>query len=157
MMEEKRTVFSYIGQMFSTYGVMVVIFIVFCMVLDESTGEYSTLFELAGRGLTINTLLQLLFLALIVTVSQVVFLTDTICKNLSMVLRNVFFFSTILIAVILFACIFAWFPIGDVRAWIGFGISFAVSMAVSIFITRIVEKTENSKMQEALEKYNKGK
>ena len=57
-MEEKRTIFSYIGQALATYGAIVVIFIVFSLILDEDTGEFSTLFELFGdnyeKSLSIN-------------------------------------------------------------------------------------------------------
>ena len=154
-MEEKRTIFSYIGQALATYGAIVVIFIVFSLILDEDTGKFSTLFELGNKGLTLGTLIQLLALAVIVTAAQVVFLTDTMLKNLSIVMRNVLFFSVILIAMVLFACVFGWFPIDDPRAWIGFGVSFGLSMAASIFITRFVEKAENDSLQAALEKYNR--
>ena len=157
MMEEKRTIFSYIGQALATYGAIVVIFIVFSLILDEDTGEFSTLFELGKKGLTLNTLLQLFALAVIVTLAQVIFLTDTLLKNLSIVVRNALFFAVILISMVIFACVFGWFPIDDARAWIGFGISFGLSMAASIIITRMVEKAENASLQAALEKYNKSK
>ncbi|MCR4793122.1 MAG: hypothetical protein K5871_10240 [Lachnospiraceae bacterium] len=154
-MEEKRSIFSYISQMFATYGAIVVMFIVFNLILDESTGQYSTLFELAGKGITLVTLLELLLLSVVVTVAQIVFLTDAVFKDLSMILRNVFFFAAILTVIVAFACMFGWFPIDDAKAWAGFGVSFALSMAASILITRFVEKAENARMQEALEKYNR--
>ncbi|MBP1584100.1 MAG: hypothetical protein ILP17_00190 [Lachnospiraceae bacterium] len=153
-MDEKRTVFSYIGQAFATYGAMVVIFIIFSLILDEGTGEYSTLFELGNKGLTLHTLLQLLFLACIVTAAQILFLTDVLLKNLPIVARNALFFATILASVVVFACIFGWFPIDDPKAWLGFGVSFGLSMAASIIISRAVEKAENRSLQAALEKYN---
>ncbi len=50
---------------------------------------------------------------------------------------------------------FGWFPVRDVRAWVGFIISYAISMITAAFITRLKERAENSKMQEALDKYNR--
>ena len=153
-MDEKRTIFSYISQAFATYGAIVVIFIVFSLILDEDTGEFSTLFELGRTGLTLHTLLQLLLIAVVVTAAQVIFLTDVLLKNLAIVARNALFFAVILVAMVAFACIFGWFPIGDPKAWLGFGVSFGLSVAASIIISRAVEKAENRSLQAALEKYN---
>ena len=153
-MTEKKTIFNYIAQGFMTYGVMVVIFIVFDLCIGASTAEYSTLFELGSVGLTTHTLLQLLLLAVIVTASQIIFMTDAVIKNMKMITRNIIFISTIFIAIVAFVFAFGWFPVNDVRAWIGFVISFTISMTASLLITRIVEKSENKKMQEALDKYN---
>ncbi len=102
--------------------------------IGTSTKEYSTLFELGSKGLTISTLLQLLFLSMIV----------------------IFIFS-IFTAIVIFVFAFGWFPVSDIRAWIGFIISFSISMTVSLIITRFIEKSENRKMQEALDNYNSRK
>ena len=52
---------------------------------------------------------------------------------------------------------FNWFPVSDMAAWLGFIISYALSMIISLLVTRLKERTENSKMQEALDKYNRRK
>ncbi len=52
--------------------------------------------------------------------------------------------------------IFDWFPTKDITAWMGFVILYAVSMLISVFITNLREHLENSKMQKALDDYNKG-
>ncbi len=155
--EENRTVFDHIARLFTTFGVMVVIFILFAVCIGQSTREYSTLFELGNGGLTIRTLLQLLALAVIVTVSQTVFMTDLLIKNMKIMARNVIFISSIFLTIVAFVFAFGWFPVDDIRAWIGFILSFSVSMTLSLLITRFVEKTENRKMQDALERYNRGK
>ena len=46
MMEEKKTIFNYIGQAFATFGIIVTLFIAFSLIIGESSGEYSTLFVL---------------------------------------------------------------------------------------------------------------
>ena len=151
--EDKKSVFGYIAQLLATYGAMVVIFIVFDICIGTSTVGQSTLFELGRGGLTINTLLQLLFLAVLVTIAQVVFLTDAIIKNLGMIVRNLLFIIAIFVSIVVFAVVFGWFPVNDIAAWIGFLVSFSLSMAASLLITRFIEKSENKKMQEALDKY----
>jgi uncharacterized membrane-anchored protein YhcB (DUF1043 family) len=52
---------------------------------------------------------------------------------------------------------FNWFPTRDMTAWLGFIISYALSMIISALITRLKERAENTKMQEALDKYNRRK
>lgn len=152
-MEERKTIFDYIGQLFATFGIIVTIFMVFSLVIGEGTGEYSSLFRLGREGLTLPSLLQLLLLSLILTVCQILFLTDKVIKNLSLVLRYVFFFLVIMVAMVIMAAVFAWFPVDDGTAWFGFFISFAISMFISVILTRLEEKTENDKMQKALEEY----
>ena len=152
-LDENRSVFGYIAQLLAMYGAMVIIFMIFTKCIGTSTRDYSTLFELGSEGLTLNTLLQLLGLAVLITMARVLLLTDNVIKNLKMVTRNVLFILSIFIMVIAFSIVFRWFPIDDVRAWIGFIVSFTLSMTASLLITRYIEKSENRRMQEALEKY----
>lgn len=153
-MEEKKTVFNYISRLFATYGIMVTIFIILALIVGEYTQDLSSLFRLGGKGLSLATLAQLLGLALVITVAQTVFLSDTVIKKMSLVLRNILFFVTILAAIIITVIVFGWFPIGNIFAWIGFIVSFLISMGISVGITKAKESAENSKMEEALKKYN---
>ncbi len=154
-MEEKKTVFFYIRQTFATYGFIVLAFIIMGIVIGEKTKGYADLFSMGNAGMSMPILLELLLLAVVITLAQVAFLTDTWIMNMPMVLRNVLFFVSVLIVIILMIVAFNWFPVRDVTAWIGFIISYALSMFISAFITRLKERAENSKMQEALDKYNR--
>ena len=154
-MDEKRTVFNYIGQMFSIYGVMIVIFIVINIFIGNEAGSVSTLFSLGSAGLSTATLLELFLLVLIVTAAQNIFLTDILIKSMALIVRNILFFATILIAITAFAAVFGWFPLDNVAAWIGFIVSFTLCAAVSAFLMRLEENAENKKMQEALKRLNK--
>ena len=60
----------------------------------------------------------------------------------------------VFVVMIIMIIVFNWFPTDDITAWIGFIVSYAVSMLFSVIITKIRERTENAKMQEALDKYN---
>ena len=156
MMEEKKTVFNYLSQTFATYGVIVLIFVLFSLIIGESAAEYSALFALGKEGISLPILAELLLLAVMITAAQVVFVTDVIIRNLSIVIRNVLLFVTVFIVMIIMIIIFDWFPTKDITAWMGFVISYAVSMFISVFITKLREHLENSKMQKALDEYNKG-
>ena len=154
-MEEKKTVFNYIRQAFATYGIIVLVFVVFNILLGDVAGDYSALFALGKDGMSIPVLLELLLLAIMITFAQVLFLTDKWIENMSMIIRYVLFFGTVMIVMIVMIIVFNWFPIGDMYAWGGFVISYTVSMITSALLARLKERTENSKMQEALDKYNR--
>ena len=152
-MEEKKTVFSYIGQVFGTYGVIVTIFTLFSLLIGEGTGAYSPLFRLGRAGLTLETLWELLLLAAVITFIQVLFLTDRWIRDMSILLRNVLFFALVLVVIVGMILVFRWFPVNDLLAWAGFLLSFIVSMGVSVLLSRLKERAENRRMAAALEKY----
>lgn len=153
-MEENKTIFSYLGQIFATFGVIVVIFLVFALVIGNDTSEYSTLFALGSKGLTAATLLEVLLLSVIITLAQVAFLTDKWIKNMGLAVRYVCFFGIIGIVSLTFSVLFSWFPIDNPMAWLGFVISFAICTAIGVVISKLEEKAENKKMEQALKKFN---
>ena len=153
-MDEKKTVFDYIIQTMATYGIIVVIFLVFNSIIGDNAADVSSLFTLGREGLSTATLLELLFLSVILTVTRTVFLSDRWIKNMPIFLRFVLSIASIMICIIFMVIIFKWFPIDDPKSWLGFVLSFIISMIISVWITRLKEKTENEKMQEALKRFN---
>ncbi len=110
----------------ATYGMIVLIFIIFSTVIGESAKGYSTLFAMGKEGLSTSILCELLLLA-------------------------------VMIVMIIMIIAFKWFPLDDMTAWMGFIISYVISIIISAMVTRLRERTENSKMQKALDNYNKRK
>ncbi len=153
MMEEKKTIFNYISQIFATYGIIVLIFIVFSIVIGDVAKGYSSLFVMGKAGLSTPILCELLLLAVMITLAQIVFLTDRWIVNMSMMIRNVLLFLAVMVVMVIMIIAFKWFPLDDMTAWIGFIISYVISIIISALVTRLRERTENSKMQEALDKY----
>ena len=153
-MEDNKTIFNYIGQVFTTFGIMILIFVALAAVVGEKVEGFGSLFELGEKGLALGTILQLLALSVIITVCQAILFTDKLIKSLSIVARNVAFYVAITVVIAAFVVIFNWFPINDFLAWIGFIISFAICSAIGVFISRMKEKAEDRKMNKALEKYN---
>ena len=154
-MEEKKTVFNYISQLFAIYGVVTVIFVVINLIIGNEAGSVSTLFSLGSTGLSTITLIQLFILVVIVTIDDNIFLTDLVIKNMPLVLRNILFFAVILVTITVFAAVFGWFPLDNIGSWIGFIVSFSVCAAVSSILMRMEEKAENKKMQDALNRLKK--
>lgn len=154
-MEENKTIFDYIGQALLLFGNTVLIFMVFGLIIGDFAMGSSTLFELGSRGFTIDTLLQLLLLSVVVTIIRLLFLSDKWIKNMRMPIRILcFLVSAILLAVVM-AVVFGWFPVDEVYAWLGFGISFVLCTVISVLLSRLKEKAENKKMEQALEKLQK--
>ena len=157
MMEDKKTIFYYISQVFATYGMILFIFIILGITVGESASDYSSLFELGNKGFSIATLLQLFILAILISIAQIAFLTDRWIKNMLLIFRNVLFFGTAIITIAIFAIFFEWFPVYDVKAWIGFVLSFMICTFVSVTISRLEEQAENKKMEQALNRIKKEK
>ena len=57
-MEDRKTIFEYIAQLFTTYGIMVVIFIVINLVIGDNARSVSTLFAIGSDGLSSAMLLE---------------------------------------------------------------------------------------------------
>lgn len=151
-MEENKTIYSYAGQVFTTFGVIVTIFIILGMVVGEEAGMTSTLFEENFHGYSFATLLQLLLLAFFITLGRIVFLTDRLIKSMSLIARSICFVTSVIVVVISFVCLFGWFPLSNVRSWIGFFGLFTLCTAIGIIVSSMKEKAENKKMEQALEK-----
>lgn len=156
-MEDRKTIFTYIGETFATYGIIVFLFVLITAGIGKDAEGYSTFFTFGNRAMSLHTLLQLLGLAVVISVCRNVLFDDRWIRSMSMLARNVLFFLIITITIVLFVILFGWFPINDMKAWIGFFISFAVSSTVAVVLSRIRERAENDKMNRALEKYNGGK
>lgn len=154
-MEQNKTIFSYIGQLFATYGVIVTIFIVFTCIIGDNAKNISTLYSLGNLGLSLATLVQLLALAGVITLAQVAFLTDCWIKSMNMILRNILFFLVICVGIGIFAAVFTWFPINNIMAWVAFAISFTICTVISVLISKLQENAENKKMEQALAKIKK--
>ncbi|MBQ6016553.1 MAG: DUF3021 family protein [Clostridiales bacterium] len=152
-MEDNKTIFSYLGELFATYGIIMLMFIILNLMLGDTAKGYSSFFEYGRGNLSTNTMLQLFLFAVIVCVTRNVFLTDRLIKKMSILARNLVFFLTITAVMIVFIILFAWFPVNDISAWIGFVISFAVCSAIGILISKLKEKAENQKMAQALERF----
>ena len=154
-MDDNKNIFDYIKQLFTSFGIVVLLFIAINFIIGNEAGSVSSLFALGAKGLSTATLLQLLFLVLIITVAQNIFLSDLVIKNMALVVRNILFFATIMAAITVFAVVFGWFPLNNVAAWIGFIVSFAFCSVISSVIMRLEENAENKKMQDALNRLKK--
>ena len=152
-MEEKKTLFYDINSLLATYGLIVILFVILQTFVGEGASVFSSLFAYGANGFTKSTLLQLFALSVIITAARILLLSDRLIRRMSMLLRNALFFVTITLSIILFVICFNWFPVTNTAAWIGFFISFGICSAVGIIFSRLRERSEDQKMNRALEEY----
>lgn len=151
-MIKKSTIFDCLTSIMTIFGISVLCLCLFCFLFGESAKGYSTMFELGSQGLSVATLLQFLGMSIIITVLRWVFFTDACIKNLSIPVRSVLMFGCIIVSVGIFAWVFGWFPVNHLRPWIMFLISFSVCTSIGVGMSALKERSENKKMQDALER-----
>lgn len=155
-MLKRSSIFDFLTQVFVVFGFSIICVSVFCLIFGEEGKEVSTMFALGKEGITIATLAQYLGAAVIITTFKQLFFTDRIIKNWSMAARTIGMVVCDIAMVAVFARVFGWFPVDMVEAWIGFFISFIICTACGVGISVLKEKSENKKLQDALENFNRG-
>ncbi len=134
------------------FGISVISICIFTFLFGKKAGEISTIFALGENGIPLITLVQFLLMAFIITVLRWILFTDKLIKNLSLALRSILMFIAVITMVAIFAALFQWFPVNMITPWILFFICFAICATVSVVISILKEKSENKKLQEALER-----
>ena len=155
-MKQKNTILSFLNQVFVIFGGTVLCLMVFVFWFGEDAKSVSTIFGLGSEGLAVSTLCQYLLLAVIITSLQWLFFTDRFIKRASITIRTVSMFISVILVIAVSATVFGWFPIYMWQAWLAFFICFAISAGISIAVSVLKERTDNAKLQEALERFNEG-
>lgn len=151
-MEEKKTLFDYMGQIFITFGFSILTLNVFCVLVGEEAQEVSTIYSMGKEGLSVSTMMQFFGVAVCITGLRALFFTDKVIKRMSVVARSACMLTSIVAMVVLCAVVFGWFPVTMWQSWAGFFITFGLCFVGSVCLMTIKEKTENRKMEEALQK-----
>ena len=156
-MEKEKSIFDYLGQVLTIFGATVIILHIFSLLFGESAKGISTLFALGSEGLSTTTALQFLLVSVLVVIYRIVFFTDKVIKNMSVVVRTGLMYVVIIFTIVIFNALFGWFPADMWEAWIGFLLSFAICSVISTLIVLIKDKLENDKMQNALDRLKQEK
>lgn len=151
-MKRESTIFDYLAQVMIIWSVSVLALCLFCTLFGEVAKGYSSMFELGGKGISIVTLMQFLLLAIITTSLKFLFFTDRFIKHWSIFFRTSVMVVLIIIIIGIFAAIFGWFPVNQLKPWILFFLCFFICAFISIIVSVIKEKMDNKKIQEALER-----
>ncbi len=150
-MIKKDTIFDFMTNVMMIFGVSVMCLLLFTFIFGEDAKAVSTIFALGNKGIALQTLLQFFVSSFLITVLEWMFFTDKIFKKMSLTVRFILTFFSIVILIAVFATIFRWFPVNMVLPWVMFLICFAVCATVSVVLSILKEKRDNAKLQNALE------
>lgn len=156
-MEERKTIFDYIEQVFSIFGFSVIILNIFSRMFGEDAREISSLFSMGKEGLSGAVMLQFFSVAVWIVFLRFLFFTDIVIKSMRIVLRTLGMVLSVLVVIVVYIFAFDWFPANDWVPWAMFFACFGICFAISLFITALREKTENRKMEDALKKLKQEK
>lgn len=151
-MIKKNTVFDFVTNVMVIYGITVISIGVFTVLFGSKAEGVSSIFALGCSGVSIATLAQFLLMAFLVSAARWIFFTDKLIKRLSIAVRSMLMFASVILMVGFFAVVFGWFPVDMALPWIMFFVCFIIYATVGVMVSVLKEKSENKKLQEALER-----
>ena len=152
-MDKKFSILEFCSQVFTIYGITIVLLNIFCILFGESAQELSTIFSMGSQGLGIATSFQFLLAVLAITIIRFIFMTDILIIKMPTAARIAAMFVGTFAIILVFIIVFDWFPTDLPMAWIMFLICFVVCSTAGTMISLVVEKQENRKLEEALKRY----
>lgn len=150
-MDKKFSILDYLAQVFTVYGITVVLLNGFCLLFGESAQAYSSIFALGGEGLAVVSSYQFLAAIAIIVALRFLFMTDLIIHDMPLIARHVVMFACILITILAFIFSCGWIT-DHPGAWVLFVVCFAISCATSTGLASYKEKHENKQLEQALRK-----
>ena len=151
-MDDRKTIFDYLGQVFIIFGITIMILNLFCILFGESAKEYSEIFKLGKEGIGIDTMMQFFLISVCTVAINSLLFTDIIIKNMRLVLRMICMITLEILIIIVFVLTCGWFPIDMWQPWVMFLLCFGICFVVSCGVTTLKERMENKKMEEALKR-----
>lgn len=150
-MEKRKHLFDYLGQVLMIFGVSMIAVTVICAVVGDEAKGYSSMFALGRGGVPIRTVFQFLLSSLCIAALRILFFTDILIKRMSVAKRAISMVASVIILSGIFAAVFDWFPVDDVKCWVCFLISFAICFTVSAVLSLIKERAENRQLADGLQ------
>jgi hypothetical protein len=154
-MEERKTVFDYMGQILMIFGFTILMLLVFSLLFGESAKGYSEIFSFGKEGIGVDTMIQFLLASIATVTLRMLFFTDMLFKNMRLLPRTAGMVFSELIVISIFVWLFNWFPVDEALPWFMFFSSFGICFVVSLLVTVLQERIENKRMEDALESMKK--
>ena len=151
-MEKRKTIFDYAGQVFIIFGFSIAVLNLLCILVGEHAQDVSGIYSMGKEGLSTATMVQFFGVSICITGLRFLFFTDKIISRMSITVRTVCMLLSIIVLIVLCVLMFGWFPVDMWQPWTGFFVTFGLCFLGSMTITHLKEKTENRKMEEALQR-----
>lgn len=149
-MKQREEAFRYLGQIMIIFGLTIIILGGFSFVIGEEAKEYSSIFALGNKGLSLQTMAQFLMTSVLIATLRVVLFSDGLICRISLAVRTFLMFFLVVLMIALFAWWFHWFPVTMLEAWGYFFVCFAVCSFISAYIMAFKTERKNREMEEAL-------
>lgn len=151
-MDENKGIFDYLTRVMVVFGFSMLALNIFCVIFGDSAQGLSSMFAMGSRGLPVETTFQYLGISALIVGIRFLFFTDRFIKNMAIPLRIVCMLGSVLLITAVFILRFKWFPADLWKAWAMFLFCFIVCFLGSYLTMLLKEKTENRKLNEALNK-----
>lgn len=154
-MEERKTIFSFLGSVLTNFGVCMIFMMVFSLIFGESAKGFSTMFALGNRGVPVETMAQFLLASAVGVGLRYLFFAESLFKNLGHLGRCAWMMFGEVAVIVVCIWVFGWFPVDMWLPLVMFVLSFVLCVTGSVLIAAAKERLENRKMEEALDKLKK--
>lgn len=151
-MEEKMTIFDYFSQVFTCFGLTMILMMCIIYAVGDSAQGYSSFFIFGNQGIPLNVMVEYLFLSGIIIFLKYLFFASNLIKSWGILKRSVVMITLVCIVVVIFILTFDWFPVKEWLPWLLFLLSFVVSASASVLTCIIRTKLENKRLEEGLTK-----
>lgn len=156
-MENKKTVFDFLGQVLITFGITMNLLAVLCWITGEAVRleGVSSMFRLGSAGIPLDTMAQFFAASFLITGIQYITRSEWLAKRIPVFVRILSMVFGVIVIIVVFTLIFDWFPVNMWQAWAGFLISFGVCFIASVLLMRLKLKLEDRKLEEGLSRLKK--
>lgn len=155
MKDKVLAIYKLISRILIIFSVTLLFVTFIAIIAGENAKEYSSLYSLGNKGVSSDTILQILLSSVVVSLINQIFYSKKIFKNMLALWKITLMLISILIAIVVFIICFKWFPINLIEAWIGFFVSFGGFFLVSTAIMFTKTKREAKRYEKLLENYKK--
>ncbi len=156
VMEERKNVLDYLTQTMLIFGVTLLAIAFVCRLAGDDAMEYSTMFALGSQGVPINTVWQYLLSSACIAGLRLLFFSDAVVKKMSIVKRTIAMMLSVIALIGIFAWLFGWFPVDELKYWIFFLVCFGISFAASVIASAVKEDMDNKRLEEGLRRLKEG-
>ncbi|MGN0325278.1 MAG: hypothetical protein ACI4DW_03125 [Lachnospiraceae bacterium] len=151
-MDEKKTIFNYLEQVFMVYGFTMLAIVSFAQFVGEDARDFSTMFAWGRDAVPAATHFQFLLSSAVIIFWRFLFFSDKWIKKMSLLKRTAGMLLAVIFSIAVFIYLWGWFPVNRWQCWAMFFLCFGVSFAVSFLLSVAKERTENRQLERALKK-----
>lgn len=154
--ETRKTLLDYLEQTMLIFGTTLLAIAFVCWLVGGEAMEYSSMFALGSDGVPIHTVWQYLLSSACIAGLRLLFFSDAVIKKMSIVKRTIAMLIAVVVLIGIFAWIFDWFPVEELKFWLYFFVCFGISFAASVIASACKENMDNRRLEAGLKRLKEG-